>query len=81
MVVGRRVTVGSLKGGHGDDHLGIGAGDCNGLVASLEVASDRVRDVLEGATEKNVVRGFANDVNLQIKGDAGELERDVASEA
>ena len=51
VVVGRRVTVRSLEGGHGNNHLGVGAGDRNGLVASLEVASDRVRDVLEGKTE------------------------------
>ena len=51
MIVGRRVTVRSLEGGHSNNHLSVGAGDCDGLVASLEVASDRVRNVLEGTTE------------------------------
>ena len=81
MVVGRRVTVESLEGGHGNDHFSVGAGDCDSLVTTLEVASDRVRDVLEGATEKNVVSCLANDVDLQVERDTGELEGDVASKA
>ena len=51
MVVGRRVTVRSLECGHGDNHLGVGAGDRNGLVAALEVVSDSMCDVLKGATK------------------------------
>lgn len=51
MVVWRHVAVGSLERGHGDNHLGVGASDRDGLVASLEVASDHVCDVLEGTAK------------------------------
>ena len=49
MVVGRRVAIRLLKCGHGNHHLGVEAGDRDGLVISLEIASDCVHGVLKGA--------------------------------